>query len=316
MRAVILEHGRPKVVDRPEPVPGDGEALIRVALAGICGTDLEIARGYLDFGGIPGHEFVGVVEHAFEPTWIGKRVVGEINVGCGTCDRCASAMERHCPTRTVLGIVGRDGAFAERVLLPVNNLHEVPAAVSNEAAVFTEPLAAAHEILEQLTPNESDRVLVLGDGRLGQLCAVVLLRAGCRVRVEGRHPEKLRRLKGFDVQTSGPGDAAQRGFDLVIEATGSPDGLRRALEVVRPRGTIVLKSTHHGETSVDLAGMVIDEVTVVGSRCGRFEPALEHLAYDDKLTDGMITACFSLEQADDAFARAMQPDALKVLLAP
>jgi threonine dehydrogenase-like Zn-dependent dehydrogenase len=316
VNAVILEKGRPEVVDRPAPLPGDGEAVIRVALAGICGTDLEIARGYLDFTGIPGHEFVGVVEQAPEPGWVGKRVVGEINVGCGACERCASAMERHCPERTVVGIMGRDGAFAERVALPLHNLHEVPSTVPTEAAVFTEPLAAAHEILDQVTPGEGDRALVLGDGRLGQLCASVLARTGCRTLVAGRHPEKLRRLGLLGIRTVESDGLEERGFDLVVEATGRPDGLRRALEVVRPRGTIVLKSTYHGEASFELAGLVIDEVSVIGSRCGRFVPALEHLTSDPTVTEGMITACFPLDRVRDAFTRAMQPDALKVLLAP
>jgi len=316
VRAVILEDGRPKVVDRPEPVPGGGEAVIRVALAGICGTDLEIARGYLDFSGIPGHEFVGVVEQAPEPDWVGKRIVAEINVGCGVCEMCESGIERHCPARTVVGILGRDGAFAEHIALPLSNLHEVPPPVPDDAAVFTEPLAAAHEILAQVTPTGGERVLVLGDGRLGQLCAAVLARAGCRILVGGRHPEKLRRLEHLGIRTAVSDGLDEAGFDLVVEATGTPDGLRRALRVVRPRGTIVLKSTYHGEASFDLTGVVIDEVSVIGSRCGRFEPALDHLVSDARVTEGMITARFPLDRVRDAFTRAMQPDALKVLLAP
>ena len=316
MRAVILEDGRPTVVERPEPAPGDREALIRVSVAGICGTDLEIARGYLDFNGIPGHEFVGVVEQAPEAGWIGKRVVAEINVGCRTCQMCTSGVERHCPARTVVGIVGRDGAFAERIALPLSNLHEVPPSVPDDAAVFTEPLAAALEIVDQVSPTGGERVLVLGDGRMGQLCAAVLARAGCRILVGGRHPEKLRRLEHFGVRTTESDGLGERAFDLVVEATGTPDGLRRALDVVRPRGTIVLKSTYHGEASFDLARVVIDEVSVVGSRCGRFEPALEHLLSDATVTEGMITARFPLDRVRDAFARAMQSDALKVLLSP
>jgi threonine dehydrogenase-like Zn-dependent dehydrogenase len=316
LKAVVIENGRPTVVDRPEPVPGPDEALIRVHLAGICGTDIEIARGYLEFGGIPGHEFVGVVEQSSDPDWIGKRVVGEINVGCGACERCAAGMERHCTSRTVVGIVGRDGAFAELVALPLSNLHEVPSSISNDAAVFVEPLAAAHEILDQVEPTEDDRVLVLGDGRLGQLCAAALARSGCRTLVAGRHPEKMRRLGKFGIGSALADDLEESGFDLVVEATGTPDGLRRASGVVRPRGTIVLKSTYHGEASFDLAGLVIDEVTVVGSRCGRFVPAIEHLVSEPEVTEGMITARFTLDRVRDAFTRAMQPDALKVLLTP
>jgi threonine dehydrogenase-like Zn-dependent dehydrogenase len=313
---VIVQDGRPTLVDRPETVPGDGEAVIRMTLAGICGTDLEIARGYLDFSGILGHEFVGVVERAPDPDWIGKRVVAEINVGCGVCEMCASGLGRHCPARTVVGIAGRDGAFAERIALPLSNLHRVPSAVSDDAAVLTEPLAAAHRIVDQVSWTGGERVLVLGDGRLGQLCAAVLARAGCRILVGGRHPEKMRRLEHFGIPTAESDGLRERGFDLVVEATGTPDGLRRALGVVRPRGTIVLKSTYHGEASFDLAGVVIDEVSVIGSRCGRFEPALEHLVSDTKVTEGMITARFSLDRVRDAFTRAMQSDALKVLLAP
>jgi len=316
MRAVVIENGAPRVVERPAPLAVGGDAVIRVTLAGICGTDLEIARGYLEFGGVPGHEFVGIVEAAPDRGWIGRRVVGEINVGCGACERCATGWARHCPERSVLGIVARDGAFAERVALPMANLHAVPDAIPDDAAVFTEPLAAAYEILEQVAIHPGDRALVLGDGRLGQLCAVVLARAGCSTVLEGRHPEKMARMSPFGLETVDAGAPHRRRFDLVVEATGSPAGLRRALDTVRPRGTIVLKSTYHGKVELELAGLVIDEVSVIGSRCGPFAPALEHLASDRAAIDGMITATFPLARAREAFARASEPDALKVLLVP
>jgi alcohol dehydrogenase len=316
MRAVVIEDGVPKMVERPEPRPLRGEAVVRVTRAGICGTDLEIARGYMEFGGVLGHEFVGIVEAAPDRGWIGRRVVGEINVGCGACERCATGLARHCPRRSVLGIMARDGAFAEHLALPPGNLHAVPDSLPDDVAVFTEPLAAAHEILEQVAVEEGQRALVLGDGRLGQLCAAVLARAGCTTVMEGRHPEKMARMKRFDVETRPAGAPLAQRFDLIVEATGSPAGLKRALCAVRPRGTIVLKSTHHGETHVDLASLVIDEVSVIGSRCGPFAPALAHLASDRAVVGGMITATFPLARAPEAFARASEPDALKVLLAP
>jgi 2-desacetyl-2-hydroxyethyl bacteriochlorophyllide A dehydrogenase len=316
LKAVVVERGAPTVVDRDDPEAPEGEARIRVLLAGICGTDLEIARGYMGFDGVLGHEFVGVVESASERGWIGTRVVGEINVPCGRCETCASGMRRHCPARGVLGISGRDGAFAERLVLPLSNLHAVPDGVSDEAAVFTEPLAAAHEILDQIPVPSGSRTLVLGDGRLGQLCAQVLAKAGAPPVVAGRHRSKLHRLERRGLRTTADTATLAREFDIVIEATGSPDGLRRALELVRPRGTIVLKSTYRGNAALELASVVIDEITIVGSRCGSFEPALSHLASDLALHDGMVTARYPLVEAAAAFARAADPGTLKVLLAP
>jgi 2-desacetyl-2-hydroxyethyl bacteriochlorophyllide A dehydrogenase len=299
-----------------DPVPGRGEALIRMTAAGICGTDLEIARGYLDFRGVPGHEFVGVVTEAPEPGWVGSRVVGEINIPCRSCEACSKGLLRHCPDRTVLGIAGRDGAFAELLTLPVSNLHRVPDRIPDEAAIFTEPLAAAHEILEQVPVPERSRTLVVGDGRLGQLCAHVLARAGSPPVVCGRHPEKLKRLSFFGFQTMTAETDFERRFDLVVEATGSPGGLETALRAARPRGTVVLKSTYHGEAALALAGVVIDEITLVGSRCGPFEAALEHLSSDTSITDHLITARYCLDDVGDAFERATQPASLKVLLHP
>ncbi len=315
MRAILLRGGRPLLVERPTPRPAPGEALVRVAIAGICGTDLEIARGYFGFDGVPGHEFVGTVASApGARRWVGRRVVGEINVACDSCEVCRSGLHGHCPRRTVLGIAGRDGAFAEALVLPLRNLHEVPERVPDEAAVFVEPLAAAHRILDQVAPAPGSRALVLGDGRLGQLAAAVLARAGIPPVVCGRHPEKLRRLERLGLRaTVSPGDLA-REYDLVVEATGSPEGLRTALSLVVPLGTVVLKSTYHGGAAIDLTPIVVDEVRIVGSRCGELGPALDHLASEPSLTEGLVTARFALEDAAAAFARAAAPDAIKVLL--
>jgi len=314
MKAVVFQNGRPVVVEREDPSAPPGDALVRVRVAGICGTDLEIARGYMAFDGIAGHEFVGVVERAPDPSWEGRRVVGEINAPCGRCSICRAGLPRHCPERTVLGIAGRDGAFAEYLTLPLANLHAVPDSVEDEVAVFAEPLAAAYEILEQVETPESGRVLVLGDGRLGQLCALVLARAGAPPVVCGRHTKKLERLRKFGLEAIDAGGDLPRSFDLIVEATGSPDGLRRALELVRPTGTIVLKSTYHTDASLTLAGVVIDEVRVIGSRCGPFEPALDHLRREPSIVDGMVTARYAMRDADAAFEHAARTDSLKVLL--
>jgi threonine dehydrogenase-like Zn-dependent dehydrogenase len=314
VKAVRFVDGLPETVELDAPAEMPGEAIVRVRAAGICGTDLELARGYMDFDGVPGHEFVGIVERAEEPEWIGARVVGEINAACGTCETCRDGLGRHCPRRSVLGIVGRDGAFAELLRLPLVNLRRVPDSVPDRDAVFTEPLAAAFEILDQVTPPPGSRTLVLGDGRLGQLCAEVLALAGAAPLVSGHHPHKLARLerRGFAV-TRAP-DPAERRFDLVVEATGSPSGLREALALVRPRGTVVLKSTYHGECPVSLAGLVIDEVRLIGSRCGRFEPALAQLERDASVVEDMISAEYPLHEARQAFDHAARADALKVLL--
>lgn len=316
MKALVFDSGRPRVVERRDPIPAPGEAVIRVTLAGICGTDLEIAEGYMEFAGVPGHEFVGVVESAPDPAWVGRRVVGEINAGCGSCPACAAGLGRHCPTRTVLGILGRDGAFAERLALPLANLHEVPEGVPDVAAVFAEPLAAAYEVLEQVRVRPGDATAVIGDGRLGQLCARVLARAGAPPLVVGRHAAKLALAAAAGARTAPEDAAIPRGFDVVVEATGEPSGLRRAIALVRPRGTIVLKSTYHGAAPLALAPVVIDEITVVGSRCGPFAPALDHLASDASSLAALVTARYALDDAAHAFATAASRDAMKVVVAP
>jgi threonine dehydrogenase-like Zn-dependent dehydrogenase len=296
--------------DVPDPVPGRGEALVRVHLAGICRTDLEITRGYLRFRGTPGHEWVGHVVAAEDPALAGQRVVGEINLACGACPRCAAGLGRHCPTRRVTGIVEADGALADFLVVPQANLHRVPDAVPDRAAVFAEPLAAAFEILEQVPPVAGGRVVVLGDGKLGLLVAQVLREAGATVRLAGRHEDKLRRARALGIDTGAP----VPGADLVVDATGAVDGLATALAVVRPQGIVVLKTTVAAPHRLDLAPAVINEVTIVGSRCGPFPPALAALVAGRISVAPLIDAVYRLDDAAAAFARAAAPSTLKVLV--
>ncbi len=298
----------------PLPAAPD-EARIRVSLSGICSTDLEIVKGYMGFHGILGHEFVGEVEAAPNPNWIGKRVVGEINAACGNCCFCVRGMRNHCTGRTVLGILGRDGSFAEQLSLPIQNLHLVPENLTDEEAVFAEPLAAAFRIVEQLAIRPEDRVTLLGDGKLGLLIAQVL-KDRCRLVVVGRHTERKDFLQQRGIQSLLIDQTAplQRISDIVIDATGSPKGFYLAQQLVRPQGTIVLKTTCVGRPKVDLAKVVIDEVTVVGSRCGPFEPALEALAQKKIDVHPLITEVFPLKKGKEAFRRAAERGVLKVLL--
>jgi threonine dehydrogenase-like Zn-dependent dehydrogenase len=277
MKAIWLEDGELSVREIDLP-PADGEAVVRVRLSGICGTDLELARGYYPYTGVLGHEFVGEVVESPEPSWAGARVVGEINDACGSCEMCRGGHPTHCEARTVLGIVARDGAHAEYVRVPLANLHRVPDGVSDEAAVFTEPLAAALEILEQVHIRPRDRVLLVGAGRLGQLVGRVLALTGASVRVLARYERQIALLAAAGVECIAEDEVGQRCWDVVVEATGSPSGLDVARQALRPRGTLVLKSTYRGEVTLDLAPFVVDEITVVGSRCGPFAPALELLA--------------------------------------
>ena len=298
-----------------------GEALVRVTLAGVCNTDLEIARGYAGFRGTPGHEFVGVVERApGAPELVSRRVVGEINAGCGACGLCLAGDSRHCPARTVLGIVGRDGAFAEFLQLPAANLLPVPDEISDERAVFTEPLAAACGITERVQIEEGARVAVVGDGKLGLLCAQALkVMTGASVTLVGRHQSKLEiaRRRGVEtVTTEELPSSFVRAFDITVEASGSPSGFETALKLLRPRGTLVLKSTFHGTTELNSAPVVVDEISIVGSRCGRFAPALELLARDAVETDALVQEEFPLSEGPRAFERASEPGVLKVLIRP
>ena len=301
--------------DLPRPAPAAGEARVRVLVAGICNTDLELVRGYYPFTGIPGHEFVGRVETAAgaEP-WVGRRVVGEINASCGTCAACRAGRPTHCERRTVLGIRGRDGAFAEGLTLPIKNLHEVPPGISDETAVFAEPLAAALEIQEQVAIGPRDRVVVIGDGKLGHLVAQTLALTGCALTVIGRHPAKLALLAARGITTGLADDIPRAQADVVVECTGNAEGLDLARAAVRPRGTIVLKSTYRGSASVDISRIVVDEITLVGSRCGPFAPALALLADGRVDVRPLVHARFPLHEAVAAFAEAARPGVMKVLL--
>jgi len=316
MQALCLENNQLIYRDNvPIPKPPDGEALVRVHLAGICATDLELVQGYYPYTGILGHEFVGeIVQTADAPERIGERVVGEINATCGVCEACLKRQPAHCEQRTVLGIVNRDGAFAEYLCLPVKNLIPVPASIPDEAAVFTEPLAAALEIQAQITIRPTDHILVVGAGRLGQLIAQTLVLTGCHMQVVARHDKQRQLLATRKIAWIDESAVPQRHFDIVIEATGSAGGFTIARQAVRPRGTIVLKSTYKGDMSVNFSALVVDEITLVGSRCGPFAPALRLL--ENKLIDPilLIDARFPVDKALQAFERAAQQGILKVLL--
>jgi len=321
MKALRYEDQKLSVADVSQP-QANGEALVRVTLSGICNTDLEIARGYAGFQGTLGHEFVGVVEalpkSVFTRVLPGQRVVGEINAGCGSCDLCRAGDPRHCPRRTVLGIVARDGAHAEFLKLPVANLLPVPDEISDECAVFTEPLAAAYGILERTAITEDTRVAVIGDGKLGLLCAQVLATTGAPVVLVGKHPPKLQiaERRGIEAITIDKAHSRAREFDVVVEASGSPTGFNLALDLVHPRGVLVLKSTFHGATEMDAARIVVDEISVVGSRCGRFAPALELLRTNAVDVESLISEEFALTDGVRAMQRVAQVDVLKVLLRP
>jgi threonine dehydrogenase-like Zn-dependent dehydrogenase len=304
-----------KEIEKPDR---SGEALVRVLLSGICNTDLEISRGYAGFNGTIGHEFVGVVEDSTNRTLVGRRVVGEINAGCGKCDLCRAGDSRHCPSRTVLGIVGRDGAHAEFLQLPAENLLPVPENVPDEHAVFTEPLAAACGILERVSIGAADRVAVIGDGKLGLLCAQVLALTGAPLLLIGKHSAKLRiaERRGIETATAKQAAKRQRQFDVVVEASGAAAGFGLALDLLRPRGRLVLKSTFHGKTELDAARVVVDEISVVGSRCGRFQSALDLLKKAAIDVDGLISEEYPLSNGVHAMRRAAGRGVLKVLLRP
>ena len=330
MRALLYrESGLALDNHYPQPEPVEGEALIRVLLAGICNTDLEIVRGYMAFEGVLGHEFVGIVETVHEgsgatplTSLIGKRVVGEINAAChrADCFYCQRDMPTHCPNRTTLGIVRHDGAFAEYLTLPTRNLHLVPDNVSDEEAVFVEPLAANFEIFEQVHVRPTDSVIVLGDGKMGQLAAQVLALASCDVLMVGKHPGKLALIEQRGIATRLLDDAGQlvkkagRRVDLVVECSGAAQGLELALQLVRPRGTVILKSTVADKSILHLAPIVIDEIRVQGSRCGPFAPALRALSSRTIDVRPLVSASYTLDDALAAFAYAAQPGVLKVLV--
>lgn len=314
MRALWLENQQLRLRDdlpRPEPPPG--EALIRVVMAGICNTDIELTRGYYPYAGIPGHEFVGIVEQGPEQLR-GKRVVGEINAVCGACEPCRNERRTHCDHRTVLGIIARNGAFAEYLTLPVENLHVVPDEVPDEIAVFTEPLAAALEIQTQIAIEEHDRVLVVGDGKLGQLVASSLALTGCKLTVAGKHREKLELLERAGIRTIDAADVAERSFDIAVECSGSANGFALARKALRARGTLVMKSTYAGELTVNASSLVVDEITLIGSRCGPFDAALRLLAEKRIDPRPLIHARYALADGVSAFEHAQRAGVLKVLV--
>ena len=315
MRALTWDGTTVRVVERDPPSATAGAALVRVAVAGICNTDLELVRGYMSFRGTLGHEFVGTVIEG-PATRVGQRVVGEINFSCGTCSWCGRGLGRHCPTRRVMGILDADGAFADVVAVPVANLHAVPDDLPDDVAVFAEPLAAAFEILEQVHVTSATDCLVLGDGKLGLLVAQVLYQAGTRVRLVGRHETKLAilRRRGIEAVAESAWDRAPA--DLVVEATGAAAGLHAAIAATRPRGTLVLKSTVADAVSLNCAPLVINEISVVGSRCGSFPPAVRALAGKSIDVTSLISARRRLSDGVEALRLAAQPGVLKVLLEP
>ena len=319
MKALRFDSSGLKVSEVEKPAEND-EALVRVTLSGICNTDLEIISGYAGFAGTIGHEFVGVVESALDrPEIVGKRVVGEINAGCGMCVRCLSGDSRHCPKRTVLGIHGRDGSHAEYLLLPSRNLLEVPSSVPCEEAVFVEPLAAAYGITEQVEIVSETRVAVIGDGKLGILCALSLGLGSSDVTLVGKHPEKLKIVEDQGIRAILRDKVSEKvfnTFDVVVEASGSGSGLELAMDIVRPRGKIVLKSTFHGAATWPASRVVVDEISIVGSRCGRFGPVLDLLAKRSIDVRPLVSDEFRLDDAIQAIEKAGTKGILKVLLRP
>jgi len=315
MRVLLCDDGLSFDPAYPDPEPTSGEALVRVTLAGICNTDLELIKGYMGFRGVLGHEFVGIVEASPDAALLGQRVVGEINAYCGECPTCLAGRPSHCPHRTTLGISGRDGAFADFLTLPAHLLHLAPETVSDRSAVFTEPLAAALQIPEQVALRPTDRVVVLGDGKLGLLVAQVLALTGCHLVAVGRHDSKLDILRRRGIAVRLAGETLSAGeADIVVECTGSSGGFAAARHLLRPRGTLVLKSTYHGLTSLDLSSLVVDEIAVVGSRCGPFAPALRLLAAGLVDVEPFVDAVYPLDEGLAAFERAATRGTLKVLL--
>jgi len=306
--------GQPEIKDLPRPEPDAGEVLVRVRLAGICGTDLQILKGYHNFRGILGHEFVGEVAGPEASPWLGQRVVGEINIGCGECSLCRRGLAKHCGTRRVLGIKKHDGAFAQYLTIPAANLHPVPSEVPDESAVFTEPLAAALRVVEAALISPEDRVLIIGDGPLGLQTSWALALNGAQVNLAGHHQDHLALARPYGVKTFLSQDLPPGDYQVVVEASGNPTGLKLALSRVQPLGTVILKSTYVERFSLDPANVVVPEVHLVGSRCGPFAPALRLLRQGWADPRPLIARTFPLSQALDALAWAQRPGVLKVLL--
>ena len=313
MKGLWLENNELALREVIEPRKTD-EALIKIRKAGICSTDLELVKGYYPYTGILGHEFVGEVLEAEDPSWIGQRVVGEINVSCQHCEQCLHGRPTHCENRTVLGIVNRDGTFAEFTQLPIANLHRVPDTVPDEMAVFTEPLAAALEIQQQVQLKPTDRVLLIGAGRLGQLIAQTFALTGCDLRVVARHPHQQDLLRRRGIRIISEEDIQPWRWDIVVEATGSPAGFALARRAIRPRGTLVMKSTYKGELSLNFSSVVVDEINIVGSRCGPFEPALRLMESRQVDPTVLIASEFRLAEGLKAFEHAAEAGVLKVLV--
>lgn len=317
MKAVVFDNGLKLDNNYPMPTPKVGEALIKVNTIGICNTDYEITKGYMGYKGILGHEFTGVVEsvNAEDKSLVGKRVVGEINCGCGECEWCAQGLERHCFNRSTLGIWQREGCFAEYVCLPIKNLLEIPQNVSNEEAVFVEPLAAALEILEQVHIPPYKKVIVLGDGKLGLIIALALNAAGLDITLVGKHQEKLDIAKAQGVKTKLLQDLKiEKAYDFVVEATGSITGFETSLALTKPRGTLILKSTIAASKEFNLAPIVIDEITVLGSRCGQFAPALRLLESKRIDVKPLISDIYDIDDSIKAFERNTEKSSVKVLV--
>ena len=317
MKALVFDKELNFVENYPKPIPQKNEALIKVTYAGICNTDVEITKGYMGFKGICGHEFLGVVEevNAEDKTLVGKRVTGEINLGCGNCPDCFNNMQRHCQNRQTLGIFKKDGTFAEYITLPLENVIEIPASISDEEAILVEPLAAALEILEQVHIKPADKIAVLGDGKLGLLISLVLSTTQADLVTIGKHENKLNILKEQGIKTKFLKDANEmKYYDIVVDATGSVDGFEKAVSLVKPRGIFVLKSTVAAEKPLNLAPIVIDEITIVGSRCGQFRPALRLL--EKKILDlkPLLSKTFEFKNAKEAFEYAQEKGVLKVIM--
>jgi len=317
VQALVLGEQAGVRSDYPLPAPSRTEALVRVSVAGVCRTDIELSKGYMDFAGVPGHEFVGVVEECVAlPGIVGKRVVGEINCPCLDCRLCRAGLTNHCPSRTVLGISGRDGGFAEYVVLPAGNLHEVPDGLSDEEAVFAEPLAAAFRILQQgAVPTDGD-VLVMGDGKLGLLAAQVARLVGASVHVVGRHLERAELLRHCSVNFHEAEVTPTHSFDAVVECTGDADALAQALKLCRPGGTVVLKTTTTEPNTLNLTEAVVNEIKLLGSRCGPFAPALRALADGTVRVGGMVEATYDLSDGLAALEHAARSGTLKILIQP
>jgi threonine dehydrogenase-like Zn-dependent dehydrogenase len=313
MKALVFD-GALRLADMPVPAKNRDEVLVRVTMAGICNTDHEIVAGYMPgFKGILGHEFLGIVEKAVDKKLVGKRVTAEINCGCGTCDYCKNGMERHCPNRTVIGIKDHDGAFTEHICVPAKNVVTIPDSIPDTTAIFIEPLAAALEINEQIS-LKGKKVLLIGDGKLGLLIAHAVRMSHCDLLVVGRHRENLGLLAALGIKTVLAGDFVKKQFDVVIEASGNPGAFSLAVECTKPRGTLVLKSTYAQNLIVNPSPIVVHEITVVGSRCGRFSDALRFLETYKPDLSPMISKEFSIEKGMEAFEYSKKPGVLKVLL--